>query len=322
MGKDPACLSRLSDREWGHRAGRRRTAGGCAPECLPGCYHSDRQPVTTVYIYIVGASSDPDRVECAVPWKVDDAEIFFGPCKKKLRESLRPRFLGPKADRAKAREDVFLAGFNALPASGRVRKVVWAGRIREAMSFGRAWLELTDERYESLRSARATPLHLEPIQGDGRPTAYRHFGLEHAEGGKWVDDILTPEAKRLARISGETVQLARGMSWWEGFPRDVCFLLDNLFFASGSGLDVDDELVALLREAQPDRRGVSKLAVFSLSRSGVPDGRRGGHLELTGDLANRFVRWVRSRAPRRKPPLGGASGNGAGRRKSGKRGSC
>ena len=278
--------------------------------------------MTTVYLYVVGASSNPDRVACAVPWRVDDAEIFFGPCKKRLREALRPGILGPKVDRARAREDVFLVGFNALPASPRVRKLVWAGRIREAMSFGRAWLHLTGPRYEALRSARATPLHLEPVEEDGRPTAYRHFGREHAEGGKWVDDILTPETKRLARISSGTVQLAPGMSWWEGFPRDVCFLLDNLFFASGAGLEVDDELVALLREAQPDRSGVSRLAVFGLSRSGVPDGRRGGHLELTGDLASRFVRWLRSRTPRGKPPLGGASGNGAGRKKSGKRRSC
>lgn len=138
--------------------------------------------MVTIYAYVVGASSNPDGVECGVPWRVSDSEVFFGPCKMKLRQELRPRLLGPKVDRAKVQEDLFLVGFNALPATRRVRKVVWAGRMHEAMSFGRAWLDLTDSRYQPLRSARATPLHLEPLEGDGHPTSYRHFGLEHADG--------------------------------------------------------------------------------------------------------------------------------------------
>lgn len=256
--------------------------------------------MATVYAYVVGASSNPDVLECAVPWRVSASEISFGPCKTRLREELRQRLLGPLVDRAEVQEHLFLVGFNALPAARRVRKVVWAGRIREAMSFGRAWLDLTDSRYQPLRSARATPLHLEPLEGDGCPTSYRHFGLEHAERDRWVHDILAVDSRRVATIRGDTVRLMRGISWWEGFTRDICFLLENLFFATGAGLDVDDELVSILREAQPDRDGVSDLAIFGLTRGGIPDGRRGRYLELSGSRARRLLSWLQSRA--RKTP--------------------
>jgi hypothetical protein len=256
--------------------------------------------MAVVYLYVLGASSDPDRLVCSVPWRVSKSEILFGPCKKKLRERLRPRLLGPQVDRAITKEDIVFVGFNAVPAK-RVRKVVWAGRIREAMSFGRAWLDLTGPEYAALRSVHATPLHLEPIEGDGRPIAYRHFGLEHAKGAAWLDDIFTRSTKRIAQVSGETVRLMRGVSWWDGFPRDICFLLDNIFFADGVGIGVDDELVSLLRDAQPDRDGVTDLAVFGRTRSGQLDGRRGGYLELTGSKANQFLKWLDARVPEALP---------------------
>lgn len=247
----------------------------------------------TVYLYVLGASSDPDHLESSVPWRVDDREVFFGPCKKPLRALLRPRFLGPQVDRVSVGEEVYFAGFNSI-GTQRIRKLVWAGRIREAMSFGRAWRDLTGPRYRTMRTARASPVHLEPMEGGGRATAYRHFGLEHARNDAWLDDLLDPRAKRLAVVSGNTVSLPVGLPWWEGFPRDICFLLDNLFFAEGFGLDLDEELVGILREAQPGRDGVSALRVFGLTAGGTPDGRRGGHLELTGTLADRFLQWLRA----------------------------
>ena len=45
-----------------------------------------------VLCYIVAGSGDPDRIECAVPYRIDDREIFFGPCKKALREWMRNRY--------------------------------------------------------------------------------------------------------------------------------------------------------------------------------------------------------------------------------------
>src|SRR2546421_9663939 len=95
------------------------------------------EPMPTVYLYVLGASSNPDRVECAVPWMVDDSEIFFGPCKIPLREALRMQLLGPDRDYAVPNHDIYFIAVNALP-SNHARKVVWAGLMRDAMSFGRA----------------------------------------------------------------------------------------------------------------------------------------------------------------------------------------
>jgi len=40
-----------------------------------------------VFVYVVAASKNPDAVECVVPYRVNDDMIFFGPCKKRLREN-------------------------------------------------------------------------------------------------------------------------------------------------------------------------------------------------------------------------------------------
>ena len=42
--------------------------------------------------------------------------------------------------------------------------------MREAMSFGRAWLELEGPRYEKMRDESGySPLHLVPLDDSGRP---------------------------------------------------------------------------------------------------------------------------------------------------------
>lgn len=251
--------------------------------------------MTTVYLYILGASPNPDGIE-GVPWRVDEREVFFGPCKKRLRSLLRPRLLDRTTDRAKVREEIWLAGFNATPRSGpRVRRLVWAGRLTEAMSFGRAWRDLSGPRYREMRDHPYTPVHLQPLEGDGQAVAYRHFHREHAGADAWLDDVMTPGARRIARHSGKEVRLPTGLSWWDGFDRDICFLLENHFYATGRGLDIDRELVALLRAAQPDRRDVDDFAVFGVTKAGRADGRVGGHLELQGPHAERFVRWIKLR---------------------------
>ncbi|MGA2717029.1 MAG: hypothetical protein ABSG41_28415 [Bryobacteraceae bacterium] len=252
----------------------------------------------TVYLYVVGASSDPDAIKCGVPWKIDEDEIFFGPCKKRLREKLRSLLLGPVCDRAAPAEDedIYFAGFNALP-NPHVRKLVWAGRLKEAMSFARAWLDLTDKRYSKMRQAEKTPLHVEPISGErGRPNAYHHHGLEHKENMAWIKDVATDAGSKVVRVEDSTVRLPSGTSWWDGFGRDICFLFENIFFATEGGKggrEIDNALVEILQEAQRDRQGVDQVAVFGLNAAGNPDGRVGSYLELSGLLADRFVAWLR-----------------------------
>ena len=34
--------------------------------------------MTHVFCYVVAASKNPDKVECAVPYRIDESEVFFG----------------------------------------------------------------------------------------------------------------------------------------------------------------------------------------------------------------------------------------------------
>lgn len=254
----------------------------------------------SAYLYVLGASKHPGRVECVVPWMVDDDEIFFGPCKIPFREALRPVLLNG-ADRGVPKDDIYFVGFNALPTS-RERRVVWAGRMLEALSFGRAAMEMVGPRYLSMRDERrASPLHLVPLDGTGRPRGYRHVGLEHLDGNEWVGDIVGSDRSRVV-VDGREVRLKAGTSWWHGFPRDVCFRFENLFFAQGEGLEVDEGLLEILMEAQPERRGVDRVAIFGVNSAGRVDGRHGGGLELRGTRAERLARWLELRTGRKAKP--------------------
>jgi hypothetical protein len=44
-------------------------------------------------MYVLDSSKDPNYVRCVVPWMVDEDLIFFGPCKRWLRERLRKAYL-------------------------------------------------------------------------------------------------------------------------------------------------------------------------------------------------------------------------------------
>ncbi|AMM40444.1 hypothetical protein HS1_000638 [Candidatus Desulfofervidus auxilii] len=67
-----------------------------------------------VFAYVVGASNNPDAVECMVPYKVNKDIIFFGPCKKSLREKLYKEYLkNSNNGEANVLDDIYVLGVNA-----------------------------------------------------------------------------------------------------------------------------------------------------------------------------------------------------------------
>jgi hypothetical protein len=255
---------------------------------------------TRFILYVVRTSVTPDRCEGGVPWRVDGDEIFFGPCKKRLRRALRERFLGPERQLAEVarREWVVIAGVNASQGT-RPRKLVWAGELLTVMSFAEAWARLDGPRYAKLRASASTPVHLEPIRERGRLVGYRHHGLEHVEHDSWWDDLVPPQMRR-ARVSlasSTTLRLADGVDWWDGFPLDASLLLRNRFWAEGAGLPLDEEPVRLLQAAQPDARQVDAAAPFGLDGRGSANGKRGTYLELEGSVAAALADWLDASAP-------------------------
>lgn len=257
--------------------------------------------MTRVYLYVLGASANPDLVECGVPWFLGDGEVFFGPCKKRIREELRKDLLRG-SDQVTVSEPIYLAGFNAL-GGGNIRKVVWTGRIREAMSFGRAWKQLSAPRFKPMRQSMSSPLHVRPVGGlDSQPIAYQIVSDEHRKDAAWLADLATDAGVHRLIVKGDVARLPAGVTWWEGFGRDVCFLLDDCFVAgreTGGGLEIDDDLTEILRTAQPHRPMVDEVAVFGRTKAGGIYGR--GHVTLTeeDDLAGRFLEWLERVRPKR-----------------------
>ncbi|HEU4384849.1 MAG TPA: hypothetical protein VFR85_15290 [Anaeromyxobacteraceae bacterium] len=253
-----------------------------------------------VYLYIMAASTDPDVCERSVPFAIDEQEIFFGPCKKNLRSDLRKRFLSQGARSVIPTERIYLVGLNGGNAQ-RVRKVLWAGRVKKLMTFENAYDGLKGERYQFMRERPATPMHLVPIRESGSLIGYQHVGKLHS--ADWILDIAGRRKSSKYEVNGETVRLSRGVSAATAFARDACMLLDNIFTAAGAGIPIDEEIVGLLRDVQHPARAdeIDAYAVFGYQQNGDVDGRRGRWLLLKGPEASRLLGIITDRGEALKP---------------------
>jgi hypothetical protein len=256
--------------------------------------------MTKAFVYVVAAAGpDPDRIACAVPWEVDERLIFFGPCKKRLRDRLREQYLASGQDVAVPQDDLYLVGLSPSLA-GHPRTVLWAGKVTRFMTFSHAHRELQDPRFDKMRQAPLSPLHLRPIEHDGKLAGYEHVSLEHIERDGWVADILRNRQSHLVKKVGRQL-LLEPFATPQAFDRDICFLLDNILFArrgTRPGVRIDEEGASVFRRAQPDRR-VDANAVFGYRKDGSTEGRTGSYLELNGSLADELIEWIRQRTKAR-----------------------
>jgi hypothetical protein len=240
---------------------------------------------THVYLYVVSASKDPDEVAPgSVPWSVG-REIFFGPCKKRLRKTLRDK-LSTEPNR-----EVYIAGINGKGRDAR-RTVIWGGKLKKIMTFRKAWRELTEKRYRELRRHHASPIHVKPFGRDG----YEHRSDMHSgkRGDDWVDDLTSRRDSVV--VKGRTVRPSVNSTAESAFDRDACLLLEDIHYANKRdvcGIEIDEECVQILKGAQRKVSDISREAPFGRDRNGAPKGLRGSWLELPGDYADRFVAWLR-----------------------------
>ena len=207
---------------------------------------------------------------------------------------MRDLYLDATIENAEPPDDAYFVGVNGGNSS-RVRKIVWAGRLRRVMTFQSAYSCLGDPIYRRMRDWEYSPLHVRPLTKKGRLIGYEHRSREHEERDAWVLDLLKSERPLDVTKAGNRLLLREGISAWQGFPRDVCFLFDNLFFATGRGLEIDDYVVSILQDAQPNRR-VDHYGVFGYRKDGSADGRTGSYLELGGNDTNALIDWISSRS--------------------------
>lgn len=249
--------------------------------------------MTTLFIYIMAASSNPDNVECLVPYPIGDEELFFGPCKRLLRKELREQHLRASDD-LRPKEDVFIAGLNGSNRE-QCRKIVWAGRITRLMTFEVAYKKLTAPKYQELRDREDSPLHVRPLYDNtGKFRGYEHCSFMHEKNDGWVRDLTRSNNTRVQR---EGKQLLCSEDRYQAFPRDCCFLLENIFFAQGTGIAITDDILGVLRKAQPKRKDIDKYAVFGYRTDRSADGRAGRWLEVTGESAEELMSLIKSNIP-------------------------
>jgi hypothetical protein len=276
--------------------------------------------MTTLFLYVLASSHDPDNVECPVPYQINDKVIFFGPCKKPLREWLRRRYLKAPEDDVSlpSSEDIFVAGVNGSNPQHN-RKIVWAGRVSRAMTFEAAYNDLTTPEFQEMQSCPLSPLHVEPKYDTARRfSGYEHISLLHEDcwvpdttqrcqatgrcpdprGDKrcWVTDIIKSNAAPHTRLKGKQLILAPGADRSRVFTRDCCFLCDNIFFARGKGISITEAMLGVLRKAQRDKE-IDRYAIFGYQRNKHVEGLIGRYLEIPGQLADELMGLITADIP-------------------------
>ena len=237
------------------------------------------------YLYILSASPNPNYVECSVPAEIDEKEIFFGPCKTTLRQKFYEEYLkNNKEGIAKPKDNIYIIGFNASN-SKRKRKIVWAGKVKEFMTFEYAWHNLKEQKYEKIRTNiefnGEYPLHVKPIYENGIFIGYKHINKLHEKNNDWIKDI-TSKRKGYS-VNGKIIKPNDVSKRYEVFNRDCVILLENIFFANGSGIDIDEDILEILKNNQHGNN-IDNYAIFGYNKDGSVNGLRGSYLEIKNNV--------------------------------------
>jgi len=243
--------------------------------------------MTHLFLYILGASCDPDFVKCDVPLEINERKIFFGPCSKNLRNYLKREFLKENNHVNINDKEVFIVGFNALNYK---RKIVWSGKVTDIMTYEEAYNSLSKNKDFSELFNFDSPLHLKPIYERDKFTGYEHITSKHEED--WVWDVINKRKKKISKkysVDGSTVKLNSGAHRNDVFSLDCCFICENIFYAKGLGLEINDKLINILKKAQPEKEGIDKQNIFGLNSKSKTDGRRGNPLLIKDKVAECFI---------------------------------
>ena len=118
----------------------------------------------------------------------------------------------------------------------------------------------------------------------------------HGKDDDWIRDFIHSN-NRYVRLDGKKLLLTPGASRYQAFPRDCCFLLDNIFFAQGVGISITNKILDVLKKAQRERKDIDEYAIFGYRSDGSADGRTGRWLEITEKNAEELIYLVKVSIP-------------------------
>ena len=146
-----------------------------------------------VLSYILSADN-LDYIRCNVPYEINEDLIFFGPCKKRLREHFYKQYLKNSLDDEIdiTSDNIYIIGLNGSN-SKRKRKIVWVGKVLKILTFEKAYNTFSkDSGFKKMMDEEESPLHLKPIYNNkGIFIGYKLKSTMHEENNEWILDIIT-----------------------------------------------------------------------------------------------------------------------------------
>ena len=257
-----------------------------------------------ILAYILAASGRTDKIECSVPFKLNENKIFFGSCKRPLRKKFYLGYLKNSESGVESPyEDIYILGFNASNKE-RIRRIVWFGKIDKFFTYEKAWDVLkSEEGFDLMKNHRdkhgniCSPLNLKPIHKNGKMIGYELYGTEHEEKDNWFKDVVPPrfapggtKPKTIDEKGKKSIILKEPDKRKDIFLLDCCFICKDIFFAEGEGIEIDDNIVNLLKEVQPEKKGVDDYSVFGKGKKNKVIGLHGSWLEIEGENAEKLLK--------------------------------
>jgi len=240
------------------------------------------------FVYVLGASKDPNKIECPVPFEIDEKEIFFGPCKKGLRQKLKKEI----DTNGKLDSETFFVGLNASNTN-KERKIVWVGKIQTHYTFQQANAKLVGSKYLPIKTGNFFPLHVKPSKN-----GYQLISKLHSKNNDWFLDLVSNKESVMHDENSNSITLKRGFS----FNRDICFVFSNIFFANrfGRGIEIKNEIFDVFKISQPDKKKIDSFAVFGFRKDHSIDGKTGRWLELNSQLTQGLIKLIKKQTEKIK----------------------
>jgi hypothetical protein len=261
---------------------------------------------SVLYFYIVKLSKDADWVDnSGVPYKVNSKLIFFGPCKKRLREDLYNSYIKTsKSGRIKPKQNIYIIGLNGSN-SKKKRKIIWIGKIREIFFFFFIYHEMKRNGiFSPLLKSQHSPLHLYPHYSDKNGkilNGYISRNTYHAEDNEWIMDIISNRNHPEILVQDNKILLKSPSKRFEILNRDCCFLCKNIFYAEGKGIEIDDYILEKFQMWQPSKDDIDNYAIFGRRSDNSANGLTGYYLKVKNNGVNDFIKYLKSKSDMKVP---------------------
>lgn len=265
----------------------------------------------TILAYILGAEHNPNKLSSQVPWKLNEEIIFFGSCKKSIRENYYKKYLMKNYLGVVnlEKENILLLGFNASPNKNyhysEKRKILWFGKILKAMTYEKAYTFFnSDLKYKELTKKmmqhNCCPLNFAPIYSLNQNfRGYEYIKNLHKENDNWIQDITSKnfiEDDKILSKKNRKLILSNSAKREEVFIKDCVYLCSNEFFAEGKGIKINNKIIELLKKAQPNKKKIDAYKIFGEASNHSAIGLHGNHLEITGKIAEKLKTEVKKNA--------------------------